>query len=207
MSRHLPDVNPAPLPMAEGSSPDLLRELLSEWEHELRRAGYPFEECTNPGVAPGVTSRVFEKNGLVAPEELEVWFQWRNGQPVRAPGLTPWFTAGDLDFVIEHRSGGLERGHGQDYWEESWVRLGQHDPTLTIDTTNVAPAPFIRVTHFDVGSWNEDDTSDIRSLCTAVTWFIEALRGGVHRWDPAGGRLMREKQPYDPANAARWVYQ
>jgi hypothetical protein len=162
--------------MAEGASPELLRELLREWEAELRGVGFPIDRVTNPGVDPAITREAFRAAGLRAPEELQVWFAWRNGQPFQVPGLAGFREMHDLE-------NSLSRRLDPDFWDPRWVRLAQADPGITMNTADVTPAPLLRATVFEIGTDPEPSHSDVRSLCTLVTWFIGALRSGEHRWD------------------------
>lgn len=162
--------------MAEGASPELLRELLRDWEAELRDVGFPIDRVTNPGVDPAITRDTYRAAGLSAPEELQVWFAWRNGQPFQVPGLAGTRAMNDLENSLSSR-------FDPDFWDPRWVRLAQADPGITMNTADVTPAPLLRATVFEIGTDPEPSHSDVRSLCTLVTWFIGALRSGEHRWD------------------------
>lgn len=205
MSNELPRVVQGDLPMVAGAGAKLLEVLLQEWEAELRRVHYPIDEATLAGISRDETQRIFSAAGLRAPAELVTWFGWRNGQPMDAPPIAGWFHAADAANSIHRRALGIPVGNDEGDWRPSWVRLGHTDPAISMDTADDAPAPLLRVTHFDTGPWSEGDFSDVRSLCTPVAFYIDALRTGRHRWGPATRTFHRDVRP--PADRdIRWAY-
>lgn len=190
------------MPTVDGAGPGLLSELLGVWESELRAVGFPIDVATNPGISADEVARVYGSADLEPPAEVVTWFAWRNGQPFGAPEIGGWFGATDAASSISLRAVGFELGHGIDYWEETWVRLGQADPAISLDTRGADPAPLVRVTAADVWTWGED-ISDVRSLCTPVVWFIDSLRRGWRRWD---GQRLVAYPPTVPVTPTRWCY-
>lgn len=197
----LPAILRYELPVAEGSGPQLLHELLQVWEWELRTAGFPFDEATLPGVPPDVTRETYAARGVEPPDELLTWFAWRNGQVRGAPALG-WLLLASVRESVDLRAA---VGEDEGDWFPWWVKLGAAGSSLSMDTRDLDPAPLLRITDFDIGPWVDRDHTDIRSLCTAVTWFIDALRRGYHRWDPAVSRF-RVEPPRDNSDLTRWSY-
>lgn len=168
--------------MAEGAGPELLADLLARWEAELRARGFPVDAATNPGLAPPAFRSAYSAFGVTPPDELVEWFRWRNGQPLDAPPLAPPFHAIDAESSVRDRALGLTIGYQPGQWHP-WVRLGATGRELSMDTRDSDPAPLVRRTVFEVGTEPRPDFSDVRSLCTPVTWYLDALLRGYHRWD------------------------
>lgn len=193
-------------PRAAGSSPELLGELLDAYLERLIALGVPLHDWLNPGADPDEVRRQVAELGYEAPKELVVWFSRLNGRVMDEGyrGLTgsafPWFIpaslegaiigyqrlrempiprnpfTGDDDFTREVLEGGESPG---------WLLLADVSWGLTIELDAQAVSPRIR---FSSNDFVYDETGSLYravSLCTMVTWWLEALDNGSVTWVPA----------------------
>lgn len=190
-------------PAAEGAGAELLSELLRRWETILLDHRFPLEASTNPALDRNDVSMRVSEAGLGPSPELESWLGWRNGQPHDSPRLTPSFAVfADLDSALAIRE--FQRpnfGHGYGNWEPSWLSLCFDRASLAVDTA-IDVEPRVRMVDFvEFGTWGESAHTQVRSLCTAVTWFIEALESGGHAWDVDTEEWVRDLELLDPIAA------
>jgi len=180
-------------PAVESASPELLANLLDEYEYESRIYSGPVERAL-AGISREEVVDSFAQVGLVPPEELVVLFGWHNG--VRIGGTSPfprlWFTPlAELVGNYESRLRLFEQFDDEDLrfatWGAGpgWFPLVPGQYTLAVDCTRAPDlAPRVRSTDIEF----DDNQKPMRrgqivSLCTLVTWWIEGIRSGAHRWD------------------------
>lgn len=171
----------------EGAGPDLLRELLPDFERELRLQGVQIDDLLQPGCDPRDVREVGVALGLNIPDELVVWFGWRNGvrslEPI--PRVLPQFDFWPLDLVAR-RHGTWPFGFGLNDWEwnPNWLHFmgDQHGLAMSCEEPP-ENAPLIRALTEEDGTQSKDTRLQAVSLCTPVTWWIDALRRGWYRWD------------------------
>ncbi|MFW8745378.1 hypothetical protein [Mesorhizobium japonicum] len=183
-------------PRAEPSGPEALRDLLEVWSTELESIGYPLADSVAEGRDPDEVRDYFKKMGLDVNEELVVWFSWHDGQsPYTAPWLTPSHQFMNLEWAVTQRAYGARLGTEFGDWNPTWIRLSDDQVSVAADTATE------RVRIVDNAEWNTwEPTSDteVDSLCTAVVWFIEAIRTGAHIWNRRAGRWDRANDLVDP---------
>jgi hypothetical protein len=94
---------------------------------------------------------------------------------------------------------GIPRGTEPFQWNPTWVRLGWDKIALAADSASTR----VRVVTYENGTWEPTSSTEVLSLCTAVTWFIEALRIGGHIWRPETGEWDRDPELIDPIGKAQ----
>ena len=180
-------------PRAEGSSPELLAELLPIYERESQ-ALVGANDWANPGISPDEVRSQLADIGLSAPDELVVLFAWHNGVPVggRSPfprlSFTPldhlcadyvWRGESYLEYPEEERES-ISWGAGP-----GWFPLisDMYRPVIDCSGELEGP-PRVRYTDMAFDEHEYPRTSgQIVSLCTLFTWWIEGIRSGAHTWN------------------------
>lgn len=177
--------------------------LLSEWDAELRRVGFPVDIATSPGISAAQVRSRLALDDLKPNGELDAWFGWQNGQPTRTgvPSLTPTFFMMDLDWAIARRNYGLPIGLEPGSWHPSWIRLSSDRVCLAARAMPESPIPIRVVDDQGWNTWDAAGPTEVWSLCTAVVWFIEALRNGSHVWNVAESHWERHDELVDPLAA------
>jgi hypothetical protein len=190
--RYLPETIGTPRgPSVEGASPALLAGLLDEFETELVRVGVPVDDFLRPGAHTDFVREVFDRNGLVAPDEAVVWFSWHDG-PTRVPGGNqplPLFDTWSLDEADDrrHSDGAQQMGSGPDDWDPNWFQIIGPNAGIAIDCSEPPQRPALvrALSHTrEMGTQREQTLQQVVSLCTPVTWWIEAIREGWYEWFP-----------------------
>jgi hypothetical protein len=175
----------------QGASAFLLEQLLPEFEDELRRAGVPVEKSFAPGIGRAEVNTVFERMKLPAPEEAVVWFGWHNGVTAlfdwsRAFPRFEFYSIGDVErrYLDEN---GWPHGHEEWQWNPQWLQLLGDNNGLAVECVEPRDrSPRVRPISND-GEWGtqpENGYSQVVSLSTPVTWWIESLRKGEYAWYP-----------------------
>lgn len=191
-------------PMAQGASPELLRELLETYEYECDRMGSPIKSAMAPGIAEQQIRAMLSEVGLVANDEVVTWFSWHDGVSTDidfaiAVHAMPQFVAAPLfyavqryrEFVLE-----FEPPYGTDVPREifmfgageGWLRLVDDLRGCAIDCLgelDPSTPPRIRSAS---EAFDEDGSGRLSravSLCTLVTWWLECLRSGAYSWNAA----------------------
>jgi hypothetical protein len=166
-------------PLLDGSSPELLSELLLEFESVAREAGLP-SDVLRPGLsAAEVEDRILALN--IHPEpEVVVWFTWHDGSSDHGWPV-PLFPFAPLRFVEERYTWG-DVGSAEWEWPHGWLALGS-----TAHGMAVGPAlnghPRVRPISPEISLQGDSHPDQVLSLCTPVSWWIEAIRRGAYRWD------------------------
>lgn len=186
--------------MLVGSSPQLLKELLNEFEQVCREHTGPEVWEDVPGGTPEHEVRsALESVGLFAPDEVIVLFGWRSGLvryppkdfphplPRLAPPTVEQCVGAYLEWLemIESWDDPEERKWASWGWGEGWLPLGLDNYRVVVDCSRPGgDAPRVRnaTTGFPV---DEDPprSGQILSLCTYVHWLIQGVHSGHHVWD------------------------
>jgi hypothetical protein len=189
-----------PSPRAIDSSPELLRDLLEQWEARLREVHFPVDDAVRPGLDPNHVADTLVARGLEVPSELVVWFGWHDGQPCESHRLTPAFSPMAMLTTSLDRRDAQGPYFGSDFgsWEPAWLPLSNERASLAIDTEG-GQVPRVRMVDFgEFGTWGPSSHTQVESLCTAVTWFLSALVSGAHRWNPSTLTWHRDQESLDP---------
>jgi hypothetical protein len=172
----------------EGAGAQLLGVLLAELEVELRRQKVPLDGLLQPAANSAEVHSTFAGAGLVPPDEAVTWFGWHDGcvgVPL-AEVVLPRFGFWSLKAVAMNRSQtqqwlGLEEGQ----WNPNWLQImGEADGLGISCEAHPSVSPLVRLVNFeDAGTQPQDTQFQVVSLCTPVSWWIDALRRGWYRWD------------------------
>lgn len=168
-----------------------------------REAGIPLESAWRNGLDELALGALEEDIGLVLAPEVRLWWSWHDGtdeQP-RAGGLARPFVAGPIQmfpsaeavaFTREHREimqsvyvrGGTDP---TDHWfnDRRWLAIGRfpHGAALCVDLCADAKG-WSEVRVFDFEAPPPYARPRVPSLGTAVNWWTQAVRAGIHVWDP-----------------------
>jgi hypothetical protein len=174
-------------PSVAGASPQLLRELLQLLETEMRTAGAPVASLLRPGATRSDIQREFHAWGLVAPEEAIVLLQWHDGRydPGGWWGL-PVFPAWSLEYLAaaRRRRGRTPEGFGEWEWNPNWMHImGDGFGLAMCCADEPESAPLIRFHDGSTGTQEWQTETQVVSLCTPVTWWIDSIRRGWYWWD------------------------
>jgi hypothetical protein len=189
MAEKLPETIGTPHgPSVEGASAELLAHLLDIFESELRRQGVPVDAYLRPGAQASEVRETFERNNLNAPDEVLVWFGWHDG-PVRStashlvlPMFMSWSVA-EVD-TMRNSPGAQPFGLEDWQWNPSWVQIMGDQNGLAVRCDNEpSAAPLVRgLLSGQYGTQPDVTRRQVVSLCTPVTWWIDALQHGWYRW-------------------------
>ena len=177
----------------EGASPARLRELLDTFTHKLADRGIDCDHLLNPGASAEEVKAGFASVDLVAPDELVVWFGWHNG--LRENGNHQWF--GHVPFVfpmtlkwcIDDYKYQLAEGIPLGVWTAGWFALEAEVGLAVFCGADPADSLLVRKPDPESGdSLDVPSVNQLVSLCTLVTWWIDALDAGyatpgVDAWD------------------------
>ena len=177
-------------PSVEGASAPLLSELLAAFERELRAQSVPVDDYLRPGVPASEVQAGFEECGLQAPLEALAWFGWRDG-PTRTPNshlVMPMFMGWSLAECVRAyvNPKGQPKGNEPWQWDPRWLQIMGDANGLAIFCGGAADeAPLVRGLTQDreYGTQPDQTLRQVVSLCTPVTWWIDALRHGWYRWN------------------------
>jgi hypothetical protein len=165
-------------PVLDGSSPELLSELLPEFERVARDAGLP-AEVFRPGLAAAeVEDRLFAL-GVHPEPEVVVWFTWHDGtSDVGWP--VPVFPFAPMSY-IEHRYRWGEIGSELWEWAHGWIPLGATAHGMALGPS-LDGLPRIRPVSPEVTLQDDSHPEQVLSLCTPVSWWIDAIQRGRYSW-------------------------
>jgi hypothetical protein len=190
-------------PMAQGSSPELLRELLETYEYECSEKGSPIRRALAPGIPEHQVRETLAEVGLVANDEVVTWFAWHDGECTNVDGqkfdAMPDFVPTSLFYAIKrYRDSvlGFEPPYGTDVpWEyfmfgagEGWLMLENDNRGCAIDCfgeLDYSTPPRIRSASEAFLEEGSEGLHRAVSLCTLVTWWLECLRSGAYSWNVA----------------------
>jgi hypothetical protein len=200
----LPEIRVGPNGMiADSSSPELLHELLVEYERRLVGFGVPLGDWLQPGVDADRLTNQLGSVGLGTPDELAVWFGWHNGtipNPTYAassfalPGILfapievaiAQYKAMTIDFVPPRDA---ITSPIDDWWPgagEGWLLLEYGSRGVTVNCQEPPDDP-LRLHHIfpDFDDLEVDGVPlwKAQSLCTLVTWWHMSLDSGAVNWN------------------------
>ena len=186
-------------PSASGSGPGLLADLLTKFEETLSSLGVPARDYLGDGVGRSLVIEQLATVGLETNAELEAWFGWHNG---RAGGpdesglgyrVLPGFSQLSLeDAVSRYRSltvdfvvpDGVDPVYSTNGVGRGWL-------VLTVDPYGFAMnceggpevPPLVRKPEEEYFDEYFEGRLQVVSLCTLVTWWLEALQSGATTWN------------------------
>jgi len=183
-------------PTVEGVGGELLGSLLGELEARLKERSVPVDAGLMPGLRPEfVRAMIRDEIALTAPDELVVWFSWRNGirfaPPTRVTQVLPFIWSASLEQCIAKYKYWVEAKQSQPAlgesglwaWAESWLPLERQAHTYHIscrEDPSIPPLVKRSDERYPVGK--DDGHYQVRSLCTLVAWWIEAIDCGATQW-------------------------
>lgn len=174
-------------PSVQGASPGLLAELLRELEHEVVAYGGT-KSSLRQGVDLEVLRETFAFHQLSLPEELEVWFGWHDGE-TRGALFCPPSSLLSLEDSFGMRALEMEQDVGEPLWDwdPQWLRItGDSNAGGAIRCSSSARTPLVRTIMDEVRTHPSSTAGQVVSLCTPVTWWIEAIRSGHYHWTEGG---------------------
>jgi len=186
MTRALPATIPSPRGMTvEGASAGLLSELLGDLETEMRKQKVPVDRWLAPPASPETVRSEFADIGLIAPDEAIAWFGWHNGvQSVAGSnGALPVFEGISLQ-VSKRKFTGSRLGQGEWDWNPNWLQIMGWKYGIAVSCAGVPDEPpLVRSVEDEwmTQEWQTDH--QVVSLCTPVTWWIDAIRRGAYVFD------------------------
>jgi hypothetical protein len=185
-------------PLLTGSSPELLRTLLLEFEDELESLGCPTRSTLLPGLDRVEIEAKLASRGLACPEELVVWFEWHNGyaRDERAPiGGLPLIMPASLDDALAAYDDSrmeLELAFSEELdlerlsfgAVEGWLRLASYSETVAVECSiGGATPPRIRWANVDFAEPGFETRFRAVSLCTVIHQWIADARDGAFVWN------------------------
>lgn len=166
-----------------------LTELLAELEEEIRAAGAGETlDQMRPGLSEGQIRDALAEVDLTLPEELLALYQWHNGGHVM---LTPFWEPMSLSGAIAIYQD-QELGTEDWQWRPGWLPIMAAEPRLLLMNCAGPSSDAALLRRYDI--WSGGFLSELPgdqpqpSLCVPVMWWIDALRSGVYRWEPALNR-------------------
>ena len=163
----------------------LLGELLEDFEAELRTQNVPVDRLLRPPVPPKAVRAHFAQLGLDAPDEAVTLFGWRDGVEAGLGLALPVFELASLEGVVS-RYQRSRLGLGEWDWNPHWVQVmgGKYGLAIRCDD-QPDRSPLVRSVEDAAGSQDWQTDYQVLSLCTPVTWWIDAMRRGWYRYNPA----------------------
>lgn len=176
-------------PSVEGAGAPLLAEVLVELEMELGRISFPVDRL-RPGLPRAEIAARFAAVERPVPDELLTWFEWHDGATV-PPGaallqIAPARVLLGLDAMLRFvREPPMPYGYEVGNWQPEWTMLAPDMGCgiLVNHMSDPGVAPLVRTMWEYTFDPQEGPTQQVVSLCTPVTWWIEAIRSGGWAWD------------------------
>lgn len=183
--------------MTAGASPELLKQLLDEFQAVLLRNGFDLDATCHPGASRQQIIDAWGTQGITPPEEAIVWWQWHNGIK---EGPTGRQHPGIDQISVEHSVRTYEtmpKGDGEYSWDARWIPLlGDGPDRIVIDSDPSAARPTrVRSAHGGEGTYPPETENQAVSLCTPVTWWLLFRRKGWTIWTPDEWTTKREDIP------------
>ena len=169
----------------EGASPGLLSELLEAYSFELKARDRMTFDALLPGLEPEEIHEKFATIGLEPPEELVVWWGWRNGFRLgNYVGARPLqLTVAQAVRLYEAETLGITTPATHDplVWNPSWIRVAGGGSRSVAVRCGQRAVPLVRYVDPEfTGSQDwESAEHQVVSLCTVVTWQLLAI---AKRW-------------------------
>jgi len=163
-----------------GAGPGLLAVLLRQYTKLLRDLGFPMQTVAAGTDAVSVRE-VMTNLGVGAPEELIEWFGWQNGLVRNSGGhiastLPIGFVPASLEFSAATYEIQLRDWIPEGLWAKGWISLeSKQGLSLYCDGDPHAPC-LVRQRFIDEYDFvTEYQPYQVLSLCTVVSWWLEAL--------------------------------
>jgi hypothetical protein len=170
-----------------------------------RFTGAPIDRWLAPGIGADEVRQKLVEVGLVAPDELLVWFGWHNGLARARPGeypelALPNFVPASIDFAIRRYvdmvlNVAIPPGEPRDSFMfgagEGWLRIVGSLRGCAVDCSGKTPPespPRIRSADDQFDEDDPDKLGQAVSLCTYVTWWLDRLHSGSIAWNVAEQR-------------------
>lgn len=199
-------------------SPELLAELLDEFTSLTEQAGAPGRGALNAGLAEDVVAERLASVGLVAPEEVCVWYHWADGLAEGMKGAFPGLVPAGLERALKNyedwvryldgRAGvALEDGMDPIHLDwgvpRGWLRLehGSHGVSVECVQRDMAP----RVRYASEMFYVDEPDGQGLSLCSPITYLILAIRAGGVVWDRSTERWQGNPALMPPMVSASWL--
>jgi hypothetical protein len=175
------------------SSPQKLRSLLDDFDAALAAVDVDINSVLAPGIAESEVRSRFQSIGLVAPDELVVWFGWHNGLGA-APGKTwvgkpPFMSQASLDWMTERYLYDIEEAVPAGVWVPGWVCLDDTKDVAAFCSGDAAGSPAVRVFDTELLPEELSPGRQVLSLCTLLSWWVEAIETGMATPTTATGDL------------------
>ena len=200
-------------PMAKGSSPELLVELLAELDREV--APHVGSLRAQPGTSADEVRRSIGQFGLEAPDELVVLYGWHDGITPKRKSPYPDFGITSLrvsciGYDTRHTGFLRDSPTAEDIdaitWGggPGWFPLYPAQYTIVVDCNGPADvSPRVRFTDIEFEDKQFPRISgQAVSLCTVITWRIEGIRSGVYTWNTQNGEWDTDWNYMTPAQRA-----
>lgn len=170
--------------MIEGAGPQLLADLLEEYENILRATSPAIANSLLPGRDREEIVRLFAVVDLQPPEELLVWWSWHDGSVPGIPtGIRNWPMS--LKDSLDLRR---EDTFGSDFGQSrpEWIRVaGEANGSLSVSCGLEVPPLVRRVSTFSFGTQPHEIDNQVVSLCTPIAWWLQAHENGWIAFDPS----------------------
>lgn len=174
----------------EGASPELLLGLLEEYQRALHRAGFESRDWLEPGIDRDQVRSVLAPTGLEAPDELLVWYAWQNGPRRHADGtifatLPLSFLPAPLAWSANAYRRQMDEWVPAGLWDRGWLTLQDHRGLSVYCGAEPSAPCLVRMQSVeDYDFVTEYRPYQVVSLCTVVTWWLEALETNAAWFDP-----------------------
>jgi hypothetical protein len=161
--------------MAEGASPELLRELLAELEVQLREHHYEVDK-----LKAGLPEKEIEDRlraiGVEADPELVTWFSWRDGSDLQTSLPSFWlFSLSHVEDLYQSADFGTEEWQ----WAPGWLKIAGPMYGMAVGPAVASGQPRVRAASPEHTVQGATATHQVVSLCTPVTWWIEAIHANA----------------------------
>ena len=182
----LPETTRTPLGFTvEGASAELLEQLLDEYAFQLKRHSRKIFDAMIPGLSRAQIEDELAAIGKVPPDEMLVWWQWRNGFQVGfGHGLRHAQMSLSTAIALYKQE---HLGTEETNWNPEWLLVagtGNHGVAMCCRSSE--PVPRVRsVSTFEIGTQDSESTAhQVLSLCTPIAWRLLAIAKGWDEFEP-----------------------
>jgi hypothetical protein len=185
------------------ASPQRLKSLLADFDTALASVGVDVDSVLAPGITESEVRSGFQSMGLVAPDELVVWFGWHNGLGAASgktwAGLPPFMSQASLDWMTDRYRYHIEEAVPAGVWVAGWVSLDDTKDVAAFCSGDAAASPIVRVFDLELFPPEPSAEGQVLSLCTMISWWVAAIQTGMATpttaygdlaWDYDNKRLM-----------------
>jgi len=183
----------------DGAGPDLLADLLERFDFEVSRRSPDVWATAQPGLSRDEITDRLARIGVTPPEELIVWWMWRNGhvegRPLRAP-----FAQASLETSIRYRELYLANGLYMKFGfmtpldSQNWLHL-EHEGHLVVccDPSELPPVVMNVYSHAMV----PDEYRHNLSICTPIALWLASIVNGWMQYDVDTGFWRLDRGRWD----------